>query len=101
MIEIYCKRQHHSKNGLCAQCQPLLDYAMQRIAKCPYKDNKPTCAQCPIHCYKSDMRAQVRQVMKEAGPWMLIYHPVLAFFHLMDGTSGTHKRKPGEKSNGQ
>lgn len=46
---------------------------------------KPTCANCPIHCYKRDMRGAIREVMRYAGPVMLLRHPVLAIAHLVDG----------------
>ena len=84
MIEIYCRGQHHSTGPLCAECRELFDYAMQRIDKCPFQDDKPTCAKCPIHCYKPAMREKVRRMMRYAGPRMLIYHPVLAILHYRD-----------------
>ena len=94
MIEIYCRKQHPSdKAGLCPSCQQLLDYAVQRVERCPFKADKPTCAKCTVHCYKPAMREQVRQVMRFAGPRMLLYHPFLAIAHLMDG-AGKQKYKP-------
>jgi hypothetical protein len=85
MIELYCQKNHPSDAaGLCPTCQQLADYALQRIERCPFKANKPTCARCTVHCYKPAMREQVRQVMRFAGPRMLIYHPVLAIAHLLD-----------------
>jgi hypothetical protein len=50
-----------------------------------YQEGKPTCAQCPIHCYKPAMREQIRDVMRYAGPRMLRRHPILAIRHLLDG----------------
>jgi predicted amidophosphoribosyltransferase len=87
MIEIYCRKNHLSvAAGVCPcpTCQQLADYAMQRIERCPFKADKPTCVKCPVHCYKPAMRDQVRQVMRYAGPRMLFYHPVLAIAHLLD-----------------
>jgi hypothetical protein len=84
MIEIYCRGQHHPAGALCAECQQLSAYAMQRIDKCPYQADKPTCAKCTIHCYKPAMRDQVRRVMRYAGPRMMLYHPVLAILHYVD-----------------
>jgi hypothetical protein len=87
MIELYCQNKHAADRaglGVCPACQQLTDYAMQRIERCPFKANKPTCAKCTVHCYKPAMREQVRQVMRFAGPRMLIYHPVLAIAHLLD-----------------
>jgi uncharacterized paraquat-inducible protein A len=87
MVELYCRKNHPSARAglrLCPACQELADYAMQRIERCPFKANKPTCARCTVHCYKPAMREQVRQVMRFAGPSMLFYHPVLSIAHLLD-----------------
>lgn len=86
MQTIYCRDLHGLPDGgLCPDCTVLFDYAMQRLSKCPYQELKPTCAKCPIHCYKKDMREQVRRMMRHAGPKMILRHPVLAIAHLLDG----------------
>ena len=56
-----------------------------RLDKCPFLEGKTTCANCPVHCYKSDMREKVREVMRYSGPRMTLRHPILAVFHLIDG----------------
>lgn len=93
MIELYCHDQHHPQAHLCDDCQELLDYAVQRIDKCPFQAEKPTCAKCPVHCYKPAMREKVRQVMRYSGPRMLIYHPALAALHLWEGIFPLEKRE--------
>ena len=30
MIEVYCRKKHGTKDGLCPECQELLDYATMR-----------------------------------------------------------------------
>lgn len=86
MIEMYCRDNHETTNhALCGGCGTLHAYAMQRIDKCPLCLAKPTCANCPIHCYKPDMREEVRQVMQYAGPRMMKRHPILAILHIIDG----------------
>ncbi len=84
MIELYCHGQRHTPDELCSECRQLSEYAMQRLDKCPYQERKPTCAKCPIHCYKPAMREQVRQVMRYAGPRMLLTHPLLTLHHYAD-----------------
>jgi len=86
MIALYCKSNHspHSVQ-LCQDCQDLETYAHQRIKRCPYGTEKPTCAKCPVHCYKSDRRETIRQVMRFSGPRVLFHHPILAILHLLDG----------------
>lgn len=84
MAGIYCAA-HHGGTALCPECAALVTYAQERLTKCPYQDEKPTCFNCPIHCYRPDRRDQVRQVMRFAGPRMLRKHPVLALLHLLQG----------------
>lgn len=81
MITIYCKGNHHTKGKLCAQCGELNSYAMMRLERCPFKENKPACDACTIHCYKKDMRGQIKLVMRYAGPRMLFRHPLSTLQH--------------------
>jgi len=83
MIEIFCHEQHGSKQGLCPECRELLDYVVQRLEKCPFQENKPKCAECPVHCYKPDMKKKIKAVMKYAGPRMLYRHPLLSGAHYL------------------
>lgn len=96
MIQIYCRGHHASRRGLCGDCAQLQDYAMSRLAHCPFGSEKPTCVNCPVHCYKPSRREQIREVMCYAGPRMLWRHPLLAVRHLLDGRrlapSSTRKR---------
>jgi hypothetical protein len=85
MIRIYCRAHHGTSDDLCPQCTELFDYAMCRLDRCPFGADKPTCAKCPIHCYKPQMRDQIRDVMRYAGPRMLLRHPILAVLHKLDG----------------
>jgi len=81
MIEIYCTTMHQGKD-LCDNCGLLLTYALKRIDHCKFNPNKPACKDCPVHCYKPEMREKIRQVMRFAGPRMILTHPVLALDHL-------------------
>ncbi len=98
MVGMYCRDHHAARQraeaggGLCEECSALLDYARARLARCPYEEDKPTCATCSTHCYKPAMREQVRAVMRYAGPRMLREHPVLAVAHLRDGRRKTPSR---------
>lgn len=85
MMQIYCSAHHGTNNGLCPHCTGLLKYASFRLGKCPYQEKKPTCAKCPVHCYKPGMREEIKVVMRFSGPRMLFKHPVLAVLHLLDG----------------
>ena len=85
MIGMYCRAHHAPADFLCPECAELLDYAVARTDRCRFGTDKPTCANCPVHCYKPAMRERVRTVMRYAGPRMLLRHPVLALLHLWDG----------------
>ncbi len=91
MIRLYCRKNHSSKKQLCSECQNLLEYAKLRSEKCPFMKEKTFCANCKVHCYKPEMREQIRKVMRFSGPRMIFYHPILAIWHLL--TSKQEKRK--------
>lgn len=85
MIRLYCRGHHAAAaGGVCGECRELLDYAMKRLDCCPFGAEKPTCARCPIHCYKPSMRERIREVMRYSGPRMLARHPILALRHQID-----------------
>jgi len=83
MVEIYCGDKHGSGGALCVDCARLVDYADYRLARCPFGPEKTTCRECPIHCYRPDERAVMKDVMHYAGPRMLWRHPWLAIRHLL------------------
>jgi predicted amidophosphoribosyltransferase len=83
MIELYC-RGNHGGRGLCAECDALWRYAVQRVERCPVRDDKPACSGCGTHCYRPEMRERIRSVMRYAGPRMAWRHPVLSLLHFLD-----------------
>ncbi len=89
MISLYCHHRHEGKK-LCDDCNSLLEYALERLKKCPFDEGKTTCAKCPVHCFKTDMRQQIRLVMRYSGPRMIYRHPIMALRHLLDG----RRKKP-------
>jgi hypothetical protein len=98
MVLMYCRR-HHGGAPPCPDCSALLGYANRRLERCLFGDAKPTCANCVVHCYRADMRERMREVMRWAGPRMLLRHPVLGILHLLDGRrpSPTLPAKPRAK----
>lgn len=86
MVEIYCHGNHSDRSAhpltspaqlqgvytrgvpvLCEECSDHLRYAEERRALCP-KNPKPFCANCDIHCYRSDEAEWERQMMRYSGP---------------------------------
>lgn len=84
MIALYCQLNHNSNGTLCQDCQHLSDYAMKRLENCPYDEDKPTCKNCTIHCYRQYEKDKIREIMMFSGPKMLFRHPYLAIMHLID-----------------
>lgn len=99
MIRLYCRKNHpkekRQEGQMCPDCQRLSDYAKQRSQKCPFMEEKTFCANCKVHCYKPEMREQIRQVMRFSGPRMLLYHPVLAVWHLVCSKKESKKETKG------
>jgi hypothetical protein len=83
MIRLFCRARHAQADGLCAECSELEQYAHSRLQHCPFKDKKPACSKCPVHCYKPEMRKQIRIVMQYAGPRMPCSHPILSLRHAL------------------
>ena len=80
-IEVFCREKHARTRGdsdhcrqkpgpaggeLCPDCRDLLDYASERLARCPMNP-KPKCKDCPVHCYKPEYRRRIQEVMKFSG----------------------------------
>lgn len=84
MVHIYCRAFHQQKvkTTTCETCLEFIRYANEKLDRCPYGQDKPTCNKCPIHCYKQQPRQQAQNIMRYAGPRMLIKHPILAIKHL-------------------
>ena len=87
MIGIYCRKKHKHKDGLCAECKELLDYARLRRSL----------SNCKIHCYKKEMHKKMRNVMKFAGPRMIFYDPKQALGHVAETIRVRRQRKREEK----
>lgn len=83
MLRIYCRDHHHE--APCEECKELSRYVHLRLERCRFGEEKPTCANCPVHCYRRDRREQIKAVMRYAGPKMLWEHPLLSLMHLLDG----------------
>ena len=86
MISLYCRKKHRELN----------DYARMRSDKCPFMEQKTFCSNCRVHCYKPQMREEIRKVMKFSGPRMIFYHPLLAVSHVVE-TRKEKKRLEAEE----
>lgn len=65
-IAVYCRKRHASGRRLCLNCSDLLQYALERLERCPY-DPKPICRRCLTHCYPPERREEMREIMRFSG----------------------------------
>lgn len=99
MVIIYCHAKHKHTPSPCSECNEFIRYANEKLDRCPYGQDKPTCNKCPIHCYKTQQRAQAKQIMRYAGPRMLLKHPILAIKHLIAEKRPVPEKVPPKASN--
>ncbi|WP_062105466.1 nitrous oxide-stimulated promoter family protein [Bacillus niameyensis] len=83
MIRLYCKKKHHY-GMICEECHELESYALKRLSFCLFGEEKTACSNCKIHCYKPVYREQIKKVMRSAGPWMILWHPIYSVKHLLN-----------------
>ena len=100
-IGVYCKHRHRrvEKSAarlkaydvpqiagrgleLCPSCLKLLAHALSKRSHCPLEP-KPTCKNCPQHCYHPTYRKQIREVMKYSGRRMVLSGRLDYLFHLL------------------
>lgn len=92
MITLYCQKKHGSKE-LCSQCNELYGYSNKKLELCQWGEDKPFCRYCPTPCYRLDMKQKIREVMRFAGPRMIIYHPSAAIKHAFASLMQSAKKR--------
>lgn len=97
MIGIYCRKKHGGKT-LCPDCAALDAYARERSDKCPFMEAKTFCTNCKVHCYSTEMREKIREVMRFSAPKMIYHHPIMAIRHVIESKK---EKKQLEKANEQ
>jgi hypothetical protein len=100
MIRLTCRDRHGTNGDFCSDCKGVFAYAIKRLNKCSFGEDKPACAHCPTHCYRPDMRQRIREVMRYAGPRMIWRHPFLAACHLIESRR-KHRSLPAPKAGPQ
>ena len=65
---------------LCPDCAGLVTYAAKRLRYCPLEP-KPTCKNCPVHCYRPDYRQQVREIMAWSGKRLILRGRLDLIYH--------------------
>lgn len=94
MVSHYCRHHHGTTDELCPVCRRFLDYALKRLACCPFGGGKPVCAKCRIRCYRREEGRMARLIMRWSGPRLILTHPVLSTRHLFKSLTVTPPAKP-------
>ena len=81
MVHYFCKWSQGSEQ-ICLGCEQLLEYAYDRLDRCPYGSRKPTCFRCTSSCFRADMRKRKEDVVRTTLAKMVFLHPVLLFKHI-------------------
>ena len=84
MVGIYCRHHHGRSVAECSQCSQVQNYALERLHHCTYQEGKTSCKNCPIHCYKKDMREKIKTIMRFSGPRMILRYPWFTLMHIVD-----------------
>ncbi|MFW7433560.1 nitrous oxide-stimulated promoter family protein [Vagococcus carniphilus] len=90
MIDIYYKQFDDETHAI--EKVDVETYAMARLSYCRFGEDKPTCKVCPVHCYKKSYKEKMQQIMRYAGPRMMIYHPVMSLEHFFKEFRYNNKR---------
>jgi hypothetical protein len=98
-IRIYCHARHQGQSivalkglnlqeitgkpvDLCPDCAMLLHHALIKRMHCP-RDPKPSCKNCPSHCYASEYRMKIREVMRFSGKRLILSGRLDYIIHLL------------------
>lgn len=84
-VEVYCKGKHGAverstftlpagmgERRLCAECAAFMEYSVSKRLRCPLEAEKPTCKHCRIHCYATEQRQKVREIMSWSGRRLML-----------------------------
>ncbi len=89
MIDIYYKKELKKDKNKKIEKEDLKNYVKYRLSLCPFKENKPFCSNCKIHCYDKFHRELIKKVMRYSGKRIIFIHPLIAIKHIKE----TFKRK--------
>jgi len=82
MIRLYYKHHNNIEKELKNEYIELYNYSISRINACIFKNKKPVCSKCKIHCFNDEYGEEVRKIMRWSGPRMILYYPKSALIYL-------------------
>lgn len=98
MIRIYCHHQNHTEGKtLCPDGQELEDDCHFRLSKCPWKERKPFCSNCPIHCYNAEHREKFVRSCVFRGQECFLFIPSWQFATFAVRCMRNEKCRRGER----
>lgn len=89
MVAVFC-RSRHSSEVPCESCAALLAAVSIKLRMCPFGEGKSACGRCRRNCFGGDLHSRTQQVMRVAGPRMLLRHPLQTLEHLAQMIRNLH-----------
>jgi len=83
MIDLYMEKHLDSSDSLSREkCIELKNYAIMRLKRCQFGENKPACKSCKVHCYSPDKRKDIKIIMRFSGPRVFFRNPIESLKHI-------------------
>lgn len=101
MVGLYCGENTARREGPANAVPPAKRFSPMRSSAwppVPTGPRSPVCAKCRIHCYRAGEKAFAREVMRHAGPRLLLAHPVLSLRHLVKSLTVKAPEKPRNRT---
>jgi hypothetical protein len=89
MVRLFCHCQHHGQ-GLCPECQQLLNYSKEHLESCRWGFDKPVCDNCSFQCFLPACREKIQAAIGATKMHMLWQHPQMSLRHWVDSLHHVH-----------
>lgn len=83
VIALFCDCKHQGE-GLCPECQELLEYSRKRLNTCRLGCEKPVCDSCVFECFLPAYREKLKTALHDTRARMFVQHPHMSLRHWLD-----------------
>lgn len=101
MVGLYCGEKHGTSGRpgeCCPACEAFLAYALKRLPPVPTGPRSPSAPNAAFIAIGAGEKAFSREVMRHAGPRLLLAHPVLSLRHLVKSLTVKAPEKPRNRT---
>lgn len=77
MISLYCKKKHGSSGALCGECKALSDYAISRIARCPFGGKRVSAVIACTLLFAGNAGEDSDTCADKRTEYVALHHPLL------------------------